>query len=130
MATRFIKPIQHQTWMSNIVPIKNKNGQIREYVDYRDVNKPCLKDDFPLPNMDVLIDSTSEQRMLSFMDGLSGYNKIKRSLKDTEKTTFRKLFDNFFYTVMSFGLKNEGTTYQQTMTTIFHGIMGRKVDNC
>ena len=59
LAAGFIKPIQHPTWLSNIVPVKKKNGQIRACVDYRDVNKACPKDDFPLPNMDVLIDSTS-----------------------------------------------------------------------
>ena len=43
----FIKPIQHPTWLSNIVPLKKKNGQIRCCVDFRNLNKACLKDEFP-----------------------------------------------------------------------------------
>ena len=43
----FIKPIQHPKWLSNIVPLKKKNGQIWCCVDFRNLNKACLKDEFP-----------------------------------------------------------------------------------
>ena len=64
-------------------------------MDHRDVNKACPKDNFLLPNMDVLVDSTSGQGILSFIDGFSGYNQIKMSSRDAEKTAFRTLVDNF-----------------------------------
>ena len=70
----FIKPIMHPRWLSNIVPVKKKNGQIRCCVDFRNLNKACPKDEFPLLNMDMLIDSTTGHAMFSFMDGFSGYN--------------------------------------------------------
>ena len=70
----FIKPIMHPRWLSNIVPVKKKNGQIRCCVDFRNLNKACPKDEFPLPNMDMLIDSVAGHAMFSFMDGFSGYN--------------------------------------------------------
>ena len=70
----FIKPIKHPTWLANVVPVKKKNGQIRVCVDFRDLNKACPKDEFPLPNVDTLIDSTSGHQTFSFMDGFSGYN--------------------------------------------------------
>ena len=57
LAAEFIKPIQHPRWLSNIVPVKKKNGHIRCCVDFRNLNKACPKDKFPLPNMDLLIDS-------------------------------------------------------------------------
>ena len=75
-AIKFIKPIQHPRWLSNIVPVKKKNSQIRCCVDFRNLNKACPKDEFPLPNMDLLIDFTVGNAMFSFMDGLSGYNQI------------------------------------------------------
>jgi hypothetical protein len=53
LAAGFIKPIQHPRWLSNIVPVKKKNGQIRCCVDFRNLNKACPKDEFPLPNMDL-----------------------------------------------------------------------------
>ena len=39
LATGFIKPIQHPLWLSNIVPVKKKNGQIRCCVDFHKLNK-------------------------------------------------------------------------------------------
>lgn len=74
LASGFIKPIKHPIWLANIVPVKNKNDQVKVCIDFRDLNKPCPKDEFPLTNMDILIDSTSGQGMLSFMDGFSSYN--------------------------------------------------------
>ncbi|CAL9021475.1 unnamed protein product, partial [Prunus brigantina] len=129
LAAGFIKPIKHPTWLANIVPVKKKTGVIRICTDYRDLNRACPKDEFPLPNMDILIDSTSGQGMLSFMDGFSGYNQIKMSPKDAEKTAFRTPYGNFYYTVMPFGLKNAGATYQRAMTAVFHDMMGKEVED-
>jgi hypothetical protein len=129
LAVGFVKPIQHPQWLSNIVPVKKKNGQIRCCVDFRNLNKAYPKDEFPLPSMDVLIDSAAGHEMFSFMDGFSGYNQIRMSPKDAEKTAFRTPIGNFYYTVMSFGLKNAGATYQRTMTTIFHDMMHREIED-
>ncbi|CAL9005244.1 unnamed protein product [Prunus brigantina] len=129
LAAGFIKPIKHPTWLANIVPVKKKTGVIRICTDYRDLNRACPKDEFPLPNMDILIDSTSGQGLLSFMDGFSGYNQIKMSPKDAEKTAFRTPYGNFYYTVMPFGLKNAGATYQRAMTAVFHDMMGKEVED-
>ena len=71
LAARFIKPIQHLRWLSNIVPVKKKNGQIRGSIDFRNLNRTCRKDEFPLPNMDLLIDSVAGSAMFSFMDEFS-----------------------------------------------------------
>ncbi|CAL2256585.1 unnamed protein product [Prunus armeniaca] len=79
--------------------------------------------------MDILIDSTSGQDMLSFMDGFSGYNQIKMLPKDVVKTAFRTPYGNFYYTVMPFGLKNAGATYQRAMMAVFHDMMGREVED-
>ena len=67
--------------------------------------------------------------MFSFMDGYSGYNYIRMVAKDAEKTAFRTIIGNFYYTVMPFGLKNAGSTYQQTMTAIFHDMMHKEMED-
>ena len=103
LAAGFIKPIQHPRRLSNIAPAKKKNGQIRYYIDFRNLNKACPKYEFPLPNMDLLIDSVAGSAMFSFMDGFSGYNQIKIALKDAEKTAFRTPIGNFYYTVCPSG---------------------------
>lgn len=55
----FIQSIQHPTWLENFVPVKKKNGQILCCIDFRDLNKACLKDEFPLRNIDILVDATA-----------------------------------------------------------------------
>ena len=105
----FIKPIDPK-WLSNIVPVKKKNGQIRCCVDFRNLNKACPKDEFPLPNIDLLVDSAAGSFIFSFMDGYSEYNQIRMVAKDAEKTAFRNPIGNFYYHVMPFGLKNERVT--------------------
>ncbi|CAL8163310.1 unnamed protein product [Prunus armeniaca] len=129
LADGFIKPIKHPTWLANIVPVKKKTGVIRICTDYRDLNRACSNDEFPLPNMDILIDSTLGQGLLSFMDVFSGYNQIKMSPKDAKKTAFRTPYENFYYEVMSFGLKNAGATYQRAMMAVFHDMMGKEVED-
>ena len=79
--------------------------------------------------MDLLIDSIARNTMFSFMDGFSGYNQIQMALKDVEKTAFRTLIGNFYYIVMTFGLKNAGTTYQRMMIAIFHNIMHLELED-
>ncbi|RVW84160.1 hypothetical protein CK203_053594 [Vitis vinifera] len=65
-----------------------QDGKVRVCVDFRDLNKASPKDDFPLPHIDMLVDSTAGHSMLSFMDGFSGYNQILMALEDMEKTSF------------------------------------------
>ena len=57
-------------------------------VDFRDMNKACLKDDFSLSHIDVIVDSTASSAMYSFMDGFSGYNQIIMAVMDKIKTVF------------------------------------------
>ena len=91
--------------------------------DFRDMNKACPKDDFPLPYIDVIIDSATSSAMYSFMDGFSGYNQIMMVVMDKIKTAFITEWGTYCYKVMPFGLKNAGATYQRVATALFHDIM-------
>ena len=57
-------------------------------VDFTNLNKACPKDNFPLPRIDQLVDSTAGHKLLTFMDTFSGYNQIKMVEEDRKKTTF------------------------------------------
>ena len=81
-------------------------------MDFRNLNKACPKDEFPLPNIDLLLDSATGNSIFSFMDGYNGYNQIRMAAKDAEKTAFKTSIGDFYYTVMPSGLKNAGATYQ------------------
>uniref|UniRef100_A0A6N2MMH1 Retrotransposon gag domain-containing protein n=1 Tax=Salix viminalis TaxID=40686 RepID=A0A6N2MMH1_SALVM len=55
----FIREVKYPTWISSIVPVKKKNGQMRVCVDFRDLNNACPKDDFPLPITEIMVDATT-----------------------------------------------------------------------
>ena len=57
-------------------------------MDFTDLNKAYLKDSYPLPRVDVLVDSMAQHQLLSFMDAFSGYNQIQMHEDDQEKTSF------------------------------------------
>ncbi|KAH9290903.1 hypothetical protein KI387_035020, partial [Taxus chinensis] len=67
----FIRPINYSEWISNVVPVQKKPVGIRVCTDFMDINKAYLKDDFPLPNIDMIVDSITGYEMLSLMDGFS-----------------------------------------------------------
>ena len=88
-------------------------------MDFRDLNKACPNDEFPLPNIDILVDAVAGHDRFSFINGYSGYNQISMDTAYALKIAFKTPFGNYFYKVMPFGLKNAGATYQRTMTFIF-----------
>ena len=99
-------------WISDIISVRKKNGQIRVCVDFRDLNNACPKDDFPLPITEFMIDVTTGYERLSFLDGSSGYNQITMGAEDAKAIAFRTPKGIYYYKVMPFGLKNAGATYQ------------------
>ena len=92
-------------------------------VDFRELNKAYQKDDFPLPHIDVIVDSTTSSAMYSFMDGFLGYNQIMMAVMDKIKIAFITEWGTYCYEVMPFGLKNTEATYQRAATTLFHDMM-------
>ena len=120
---KFIKVVLYPQWVANIVPVIKKNGQVRICIDFRDLNRACPKDDFPLPHIDLLIDNTTGLEMLSFMDGFLRYNQIWLAEEDQDKTSFTTPWGTYCYVVMPFSLKNAGATYQRAMMAIFHDMI-------
>ena len=128
LSVGFLSVVEYPEWLANVVPVPKKDGKVRVCVDFRDLNKASPKDNFPLPHIDMLVDSTAGHPMLSFMDGFSGYNQILRAPEDMEKTSFVTEWGTYCYRVMPFGLKNAGATYQRAATTLFHDMMHRDVE--
>ena len=128
LSVGFLSVVEYPEWLANVVLVPKKNGKVRVCVDFRELNKANLKDDFPLPYIDMLVDSIVGHSMLSFMDGFSRYNQIMMALEDMEKTSFIIEWGTYCYRVMPFGLKNAGATYQRAATTMFHDMMHRDVE--
>jgi hypothetical protein len=120
----FIQPCRYADWVSNIVPVEKKNtGKIQVCVDFRNLNRATLKDEYPMLIADLLIDSTSGNKVICFLDGNAGYNQIFMAIEDVNKTAFRYLgfIGLFEWVVMTFGLKS--ATYQRAMNLIFHDLL-------
>jgi hypothetical protein len=126
----FIRLCRYAKWISNIVPVQKKDGWWRVCVDFRDLNRATLKDEYPMPVAETLINVAAGNKILSFMDGSTGYNQIFMAPEDIHKTTFRVpgAMGLFEYVVMTFGLKNAGTTYQRAMNYIYHNLIGKLVE--
>ena len=128
LAAGFIRVSKYPEWIENVVPVPKKDGRVRMCVDYRDLNKASPKDGFPLPHIDILVDNTANHALVSFMDGYAGYNQVLMAEEDMEKTTFITQWGTYCYTVMPFGLKNAGATYQRAATAILHDMMHKEVE--
>jgi hypothetical protein len=75
----FIQPCRYADWVSSIVLVEKKNmGKIWICVDFRILNRATPKDEYPMPVADLLIDSMSGNKVISFLDGNAGYNQISR----------------------------------------------------
>lgn len=106
--------------------MKKPNGTWRMCVDFTDLNKACPKDDYPLPKIDRLVDSTAGHALFSFMDANAGYHQIPMAPKGQPHTAFITSQGVYCYKVMPFGLKNAGATYQRLVNKIFQ--VGRNVE--
>jgi hypothetical protein len=104
-----------------LVPIRKKSGEIRLCVDFRDLNRSSIKDNYPLPKMDHVLEKVVGANRMSMIDCFLGYNQIVVHEDDKEKTTFTTLWGTFMYNKMSFGLMNTGATFQRAMDISFIG---------
>jgi ribonuclease HI len=97
-------------------------------IDYTGLNKACPKVPYPLPRIDQIVDSTAGCETLSFLDAYSCYHQIKMKESDQLATSFITPFGMYCYTIMPFGLRNAGATYQRCMNHVFGEHIGRTVE--
>jgi len=98
--------------------VKKSNGKWRMCTDYTNLHKACLNDAYPWPSIDRLVDGATGHHILSFLDIYSVYNKIRRHPRNKEKNVLMTDYDNFYYEVLPFGLKNAGATFKRLMDQI------------
>ncbi|KAJ0879700.1 putative nucleotidyltransferase, Ribonuclease H [Helianthus annuus] len=123
-----LRETQYHTWVSNPVMVKKPDSTWRMCIDFKDLNKACPKDAYPLPEIDLKVDSLVPYRFKCFLDAYKGYHQIKMSKEDEEKTAFHTDVGIFCYTKMPFGLRNARATYQRLMDKVFETQIGRNLE--
>ena len=82
---KIIVPLRYSDWVANLVSVKKKSGKIRLCVDFRNLNKSSLKDNYPLPKMDHALEKVVGENIISMIGEFSGYNQIVVHEDDREK---------------------------------------------
>ncbi|GJW47702.1 reverse transcriptase domain-containing protein [Tanacetum coccineum] len=108
--------------------IQEEVGKLRMCVDFKDLNKACPKDDYPLPEIDWRVESLCGFPFKCFLDAYKGYHQIQMAKEDEEKNAFITSQGIFCYTKVPFGLRNVGATYQRLVDKAFHKQIGRNLE--
>jgi hypothetical protein len=74
--SHIIIPLRYSKWITKLVPVRKKNGEIRLYVDFRNLNMYSRKDNYPLPKMEHIFQRVTCSTKISMIDGFSGYIQI------------------------------------------------------
>ena len=119
LAAEFIYEIEHTEWVSPIVVVPKKNGKLRVCVNLKKVNAATIRDNYPLPITNHVIERVAGKEAYSFLDGFSGYNQVSIKPEDQHKTSFATEWGIFAYRVMPFGLTNAPATFQRLMSYAF-----------
>ena len=114
-------------WASPIVLVKKKDGAWRFCVDFRKLNDVTVKDSFPLPQINDLLDTLAGQRYFTTLDLASGYWQVPMEKSSIEKTAFVIPGGGHFeFAKFAFGLTNAVPTFQRLMSNVLAGLLNNK----
>lgn len=123
---KVIRP-SNSPWSSATVMVKKKDGSPRMCIDYRPLNEVTVRDAYPMPRIDEILDSLVNARVFSTLDATSGYHQIAVAPEDIPKTAFQTRSGLYEFTRMPFGLCNAPATFQRAMDNVLAEEKGKFV---
>ena len=114
----FIRP-SVSPWGASVLFLKKKGGTLRLCVDYRQLNKMTVKNNYPLPRIDDLFDQLKGASVFLKIDLRFGYHQLRIKDTDVHKTTFRTWYERYEFLVMPFGLTNAPVAFMDLMNRVF-----------
>ncbi|GKA55998.1 putative reverse transcriptase domain-containing protein [Tanacetum coccineum] len=122
----FIRP-SSLPWGAPILFVKKKDGSMRMWINYRELNKVTVKNVYPLPIIDDLFDQIHGAKWFSKIDLRSGYHQLKVRQEDIAKTAFRTGYGHFEFIVMPFGLTNAPAIFMDLMNWVCRPMLDKFV---
>jgi hypothetical protein len=108
---QIIFPLRYFELVANLVPVRKKSGEIKLFINFRNLNGSSKKDNYLLPKTEHILQRVTGASKISMIDGFSSYNQISIMPEDRKNTTFTTPWVTFMYAKIPFGLMNAGATF-------------------